>query len=524
VRSQQEGRVSQDIYIACRGKSVSSEAAYGTDGVASSFGMAFRRSTWWARANAEQPLNDEKACPRQGCEKSIVSPFDLYCREGEADSNEFHFVVGGTDRRLQTIAIYAARAVFGLLALLAARSGSRIPLDVGAGLAGGLILALPLRRFAVARSVAPIAWICIFVLTVAAHEGWLSAHGEDLSITVILGIAVCGLVLAVLAHEGEPSVRLLHRGVAGGLVVALGAGLLFAAFELGLGTTSGPLREASLLVAVAALGSVLGGMALTGFVIGFREVKTNDIEPHRAPQLKRPPRAHFGDPPPPSLRSFFARVAHVVRVAMVRLINGCAEVAYRALRMAVDAVNVTIRLALQLEFVIRLSAWWALRLLGRATLDAIEALRIAAGIVGAVALRWTTCTMLGLGLLAGAAQLATLAARLFESYLGGSTLLDGVGAPVLAVAAGAMLVAVWWAVTKWPIVDVVRSALHSIGGAGPSLFLTLVALGWIDGIAGLLGFGPIRPGLLTVGGTLILLVGGGYVLARERRRPGESHG
>jgi hypothetical protein len=481
------------------------------------------RTVWWARAHAEQPLPGETTCPRPDCSKSTTSPFDLYCRSGDSSSNEFHFVVAGSNRRVQTFAIYATRGLFGLLALLAARSGSRIPLDIAACLAGGLLLLLPLRRFPASRIVAPVAWTCIFALTLAAHQNWLDPSGEAGVTTGLLVLAALGLVLAVALRRDDGETPVLHRAVAVGLATALGATVVFIAFVLGVGSASATAHHAALLVLVLALGSVVGGTALTGFVIGFREVTVSDLARRKEPRLRKPARLHLSDPAPFVVQTFLTRVAFVALVAMVRLMNGCGEVLDRAIGVAVDAVNTLTRVCFELEFIVRMAIFWTLRLLGRAAIDAIAALRATAREVANVVVRWASSTVLGLALLIGAAQFGVDAAAMFESYLTGGTLLDGIGAPMLVLVMGAALVVVWWALTKSDFVEMLRSALHTAEGAGPALFLTLVALGWIDGIAGALGFGPIRPGWLTIGGTVVLVAGGTYVLARElRRRPDRS--
>jgi hypothetical protein len=502
---------------------VSSKATFSDSDATSSSWRKLVRTIWWARAQAEQPLPGATICPRPDCAKSTASPFDLYCRTGDSPSNEFHFVVAGGNRRVQTFAIYATRALFGLLVLLAARSGSQIPLDIAAGLAGALLLVLPLRRFPVSRVVAPVAWACVFILAVAGHQSWLRPSGEAGATTGILLIAALGLILAVALRRDDGAASVLHRSVSVGLATAIGALLMFIAFALGVGSASAAGREVALLVFVLALGSVVGGTALTGFVVGFHEVTVSDIEQRKAPRLGKPPRLHLSDPAPFLVQTFFARVAFVALVAMFRLVNGLAEALDRAIGVAVDVVNSIMRVCFELEFLLRLAFLWVLRLLGRAAIDAIAALRAAARVVAEVVVRWASSTVLGLALLIGAAQLGVEAAALFESYLTGGALLNGIGAPMLILAMGVALVAIWWTLTKSDLADILRSALHTVEGAGPSLFLTLVALGWIDGIAGMLGFGPIRPGWLTIGGTVVLIVGGSYVVTRElRQRPGRS--
>jgi len=77
---------------------------------------------------------------------------------------------------------------------------------------------------------------------------------------------------------------------------------------------------------------------------------------------------------------------------------------------------------------------------------------------------------------------------------------------ILATLASAVLVLLWWALTKWPLRHVGESAQHTSEQAGPTAFLTLLATGWLDGIAGFLGVGPIRPGLLTISGIVVLAI------------------
>lgn len=58
---------------------------------------------------------------------------------------------------------------------------------------------------------------------------------------------------------------------------------------------------------------------------------------------------------------------------------------------------------------------------------------------------------------------------------------------------------------------------------GPTLFLTLVALGWANGLLGMLGIGRLRPGWLTIGGTLILGISLAYAFARQRHESAQPH-
>ncbi len=138
--------------------------------------------------------------------------------------------------------------------------------------------------------IVPVAWVCIFVLTVAAHQNWRRPGGDSGATTGVLLIAALGLVLAVALRRDDGAMGVQHRGVAVGLAAALGALSMFIAFTLGVGSASDATREASLLVFVLALGSVVGGTALTGFIVAFHEVTMSDVEHRKQPHLGKPAR------------------------------------------------------------------------------------------------------------------------------------------------------------------------------------------------------------------------------------------
>lgn len=498
----------------------------GATGEASPGAGSSGRSTWWARRDPETPLAEKTECSKVQCTKSTASPFDLYCREGDsANPNEFHFVVLGASQRLQTAGVYCARALLGLLALLAAESGSPVPLDIAAGLAGLLLLVLPLRQFRASRLVAAVGWTCSLAVVLAARETWLGSSDEDVVQAVVVIAAALALVVAVVAYrDAEPSADLLHRGVATALSLAVAAALLFVAFELGVGEASSSISRALLLICILAVGGVAVGTALTGFLVAFESVNIEDVKPRRARRYAEPRFRHRPDPPAFAVATPLSRAVHVGLVAMTRTVNRCVDALGYSVRIVVRAVNAIAHAWAWAEFSIRRLAIWACRLIGRATLDALSALRLAMLVVAVVARRWMESTVLGVALFIVAAELTVTTCSLFASYLKGGDLLEGVGGIALALPVTGALVLTWWTLTKWPALHVARSALHTVEGAGPSLFLTLVALGWVDGVVGILGFGPIRPGVLTIGGTALLVVSTGYLLLKERRGQPEPSG
>jgi hypothetical protein len=325
---------------------------------------------------------------------------------------------------------------------------------------------------------------------------------------------------------------LAHRGLVIALSVLFAAGLLFLLFAVGAGGTNGSVREALLLVCIAALSSALGAAALTGFNEGFHTVNREGIKRREWKGLFKPrsegvaatPRRAVSETP---ALTGLARIVHVLVTGMealgARLVVMLKRTARRTGDVLKRALDRLIRWILLVEYAVRREVIWLARLLRVATLDAVDALREAAKVAGSIVCRWTESTVLGLLLLLLAAEIAALACELFSSYLNGGTLPEGIGALALVLPAAGALVGVWWTLTRWSVKEIVASVQHTFEGTAPTLLLTLVALGWADGIAGLLGLGPIRPGWLTIGGSLILAAVAVYSYL-DQRREGESPG
>jgi hypothetical protein len=476
-------------------------------------------SPWWARRQREQSDWTAAPCPKSDCPNATASPFDLYCRVEEAaestapaEGGQFHLVVLGSDRRTQVAAVYVTRAAFGVLALIAAAAASRIPLYIGAGLAGTLLLATSLRHFRRSRIVGPAAWIAVLAMVVAVREGWVDGSPSGHPAGILLAALMASCVAAAAVHRSERRPQdIAHRGLVLALSILFAAALLLALFALGVGSVGDTVRNALLLVCLGALSGALGGTALTGFVRGFREANLDGVRRREWKDLagrtgRRSPAARATPTPHGFVERLGSVVARVVTLLGTRLIE-----------MLIRAVDSLAREALRIEYAIRCAAIWLARLLALATIDALAALYAAAAVAARIVYQWVESTLLGLLLLACAAEAAALACALFASYLGGGTLPEGLASLALTLPATGALVAVWWVLTKWPAREIAQSAQHTLEGAAPTVLLTLVALGWADGIAGLLGAGPIRPGWLTIGGSAILLVVAGYSFVKQRR-------
>lgn len=461
-------------------------------------------SAWWAGGGVESPEPARWRCGRQDCANYSVGALDLFCAPAETTgSDTAHLLAFSGSPRVQTAALYALRALFGALALIAAAAGSSVPLDLAAALAGLLALALPLRGFRRARVVAPLLWLGAVAWAIAAREDAINSNVSELIVLGICAVALLALV-AALALLGRRDQDLGTQAVSLALVFALACGLLWLALTFGLGQLDPAVTTITLLLCVGTLGGALASAVLAGLVRGVRVVKHHrEFRPPRrltAPQLRAP-----ATPPSPATKGFAAQTLYVFSRGAARVATALANALNLVLRLAYKAAEkLLLALALGAHHARRVTVWLA-KLLAAATAEAAEILRTATAIVRRVAVDWLRMTVLALAATALAAQGAIWACSLFASYLGGASVLDAAAAILLALASGGVCVLVWWSLNRQTSGEVASSALRSAEAIGPTMFLTLVALGWIDGLIGLLGYGPIRPGYLTFAGTAVLI-------------------
>lgn len=455
---------------------------------------ALWRSSWWARRHPEQPL-ERSACPRSDCRQAPIGDFDLYC----GNAREPHFLLLGADRRLQVTAVYAVRSLLALLALIAAASASRLPLYGDAAIVGLLVLALPLRRFPISRIVAPLGWLAAIGVAVTLHEGWIDTRASDDVFTGVVAMLAAALLIMLLIKE-ERIEDVAERALAGGMGAAVAIGLAGTAFSLGVGAVPAAARQLLWWIALSALGGSIAGAALVGFFRGARRVDYD--RPFVAPQplTRRPlrvPSAAARRTP----RKWLALMLHSVALPLARQVVKAID---RLLDEMLRKVNDARRAIAWLWQRAGIWAHRAAQLVAHTARAAAVALLSAATHVLRFVRRWIESTVLGAAVLAGASAGAIAACDLFESYLRHGSLLNGIGAYALALVAAAALVVLWWALPKQPLRKVAAGAQRNATYAGPSIFLTLVALGWVDGLVGIAGYSPIRPGVLTIAGTIVI--------------------
>ncbi len=480
-----------------------------------------QRSFWWARRHPEPPLPPD-VCAKDGT--TGTGPFDLYCSDGEE-----HFILFSRSSLLHHGILYSFRVALGALALASASFKTAAPMYAAAGLIGFALLAFPLRAFRTSRYVTVALWATALTLAAADYENAISAATVRAIVSAALALVIVALIAAVALHpfssedEDAPS-EIAVRSVASGLVV----GLAFVLAEM-LGSTSlgrhfvhvvPSLRHAALLAGLTILTGTVVVAAAFGFLRGVH-VADRDVEllikgepKLRLIVLARPPapvrpKFHHGD--------FVARLAFAANAAAVALarrfidaINGTFRAVARAAlllkRIARNVVNALHHLAVLAMRALTqaLIATW--RVIATALASVIRPLRHA---TRSLAL---TAALLGL-----AAGLTVYAAHHFSVYLISGGVGNGLLGLVVASAVVLLLVAVWWAATGWPAAEVLPAGGRLLERAGPTAYITALALAWADGIVGWAGVGPITPGWLTGAATALLTA---VVVTTTVRTPG----
>jgi cbb3-type cytochrome oxidase subunit 3 len=459
---------------------------------------------WLTSARAEQPPFS-KTCGHHGCTNAVSGPFDLFCAPTDG-GGALHLLPLVGQKTAQTISVYALRSIFALLPLLAATSHSAIPLYVGACIAGVLILALPLRSFAVAGVLAPVLWICAIGVAASIREGQLDAAAtNDVELTlVVLTLAVLlGTVFMRRGPEGDRDLTLC--GISTGLAVVLVTGALCIAFTLGFANVTKTVPHILLIACISAAGGVFTTAVIASLVRGVRSVK-HMRRFTRPGQLEPKP---FRQPIPPraGAQDVLSRLLFRLQWIFIRIATAAVEAVNSAVRLICGVVNLMVLWVALAVHYCKLVFVWIAKLLAAAADETVRTINAAARALAEALSRWAQTTALGVALFAAAAGAAANACSLFRSYLDGGTLPHAILSIVLALLAIVALAMVWWALTRRPARDVAKAAQRNAEAAGPVIFITLVALGWIDGIVGILGYGPMRPGWLTVAGTVVLMLG-----------------
>lgn len=456
---------------------------------------SFKR--WWAGTERAEV----QACPAPDCGSTGKTEFDEYCDNG-------HLMFFADQPTVQRIAINAVRVAIAFLAAIAAVRESSWPLYAVSAVIGLAVIILPLRRFAMARLVAAFGWIISLGIAAGVREDVVAAEtARELAVVlvlVLLGVAVAAVFLDADVGAEDAVARAIGASGVGGLgMVLVGA---FMSTSLGERLLSAPASVNSLFLyagALTALGAV-SAAAACGIVRGIRTANY-DVAPlidrprrRAAPQISSrstPQRPHVGFGPQ------LVFVVHVFAARIIRHIADALNVGLRVLWRTVFLVSLSVVGAINAGFIFVLRVLCAvgsavaqtMRLLGSSIAGASWPLR-----------GWLRRVAGTAAALIAAAVMAGFASARFGDYLVSGGLKNAAGALLAAALLPIALGSIWWTVTSESVAVVRASIGELLADAGPYAFLTMLTIGWALGVAGWMGIGEIRPGILTYLGTAIV--------------------
>lgn len=464
---------------------------------------------WWLRLGFEHGDVSEH-CPVEGC--TAPRPIDVYCPE---HSTLLIFQSAPGVRRRWLFANILRVVAIGVVGL-GAEWVSAVPIFLVTAVAAAGILLIRLRGYRFARAVAFVAWAAIasFVLLINVLD--ISAHDRTaVLVCTFLALAVLawGFLLArgssyVIDDEELPDE--VGRQAVIGVVATVGA----APAALILWWITSDVIDAPDLVnnwlLGAAAGAAVGAVMIAAVASAVRSYKKIDAgvarmfhrraDPQRLDWATRPKSvlerrrsaaigkqaSHlelFALRLQVALASSASGFANIVRLAGTRFLNFIIDIAETFHGALVRSRR---RFRMTLEY------------MGRCLNQALRVLVE----LGTRALRAVFLPLVGLAL---AALGAWWCADNLIAYLNDGPLLDA----VLAALAGVLVLVgcflAWAAWANAPIRAALRVEVETLETISPDALLMLVAGGWLLGIAGWLGFGPVRPGPITIGATVLLL-------------------
>lgn len=444
------------------------------------------------------------------------SSVDVYCRDPR--HGDLLLLRDWPSGRMRWWAVNALRtAVVGLVVLSAGLEAVwpiyLLATAVGAGCIGLLLHAHPF-----AQAVGIAGWLVSMMVAWSLAAVSVDGDARRVVVTVIVGLPVAlGAILGVLV------IRYVTRDLVDGVLReatgAVGASVVTAAvLILVWWATIGPLADRFVEVPegvsrwflVSGLGSVLSGMlaAAIGGLLLSRRVLDRHVRPwiENEPDQRRvnwaysrelveaPSRQDLGTQLVWRLTLFGQRLSRsMVRLAR-QAVNGLLAVeaaARRALRRGANAVHRRLVLVgRRVVFVLTRGR----RILLAGTLASVQASGYSAGPIGAY-----------VAAIGGSLAALHLASSYTEYLVDGSVLGLAAGAAwsVAGLALGAVMVE---RLATVPTREVVRSVERFVSNAAPDVAIFVVISGWVVGVPGTFGYGPIRVGWVTGVGTLVLMV------------------
>ncbi|WP_198587002.1 hypothetical protein [Glycomyces xiaoerkulensis] len=461
---------------------------------------------WWLVIGYEQP-GPVYGCSDPGCAVAEIAPTDLYCR------THGHFLPAATWPlgRARFVVANAARIAVCAGFLLTALLDSPIPAWVVGLAVATVAIAAPLRVYPATRAFAASCWTLVALAAATQTrnlEGFLTALGVALPTVWFLYSAA----LSWGVDHWRPRIAAADRG----------AGYVAASLSFALPALVVSLQGFPALRIAAAVGLVgaAAGAVTVGIVSGGMRIDT--VVSAQLPYPPRPPRLNWTLPPKQPAATAagpFDRLG----LALSRFAHGSLRVSAIAARTAADGTRLFLHL---LAIVVIGLVNWLVRVVVRTWRRMVRTLTTACRtlwwalwITAAATVRSFRVLVLPVALFAAAGIAVLRWADHVHRYLIDGAIADLAGLGATAAIALLALTAAWMLLSANPLVGSVRSATHSAENAGANGVVLTTVGGWTIGLPGLLGFGPIRVGWLTIGATVLLVAAFLSLLARRRRSP-----
>ncbi|MEV6527260.1 hypothetical protein AB0M43_35555 [Longispora sp. NPDC051575] len=481
--------------------------------------------SWWARLGFEsgRPVT---GCPDVGCDLTDLHPIDVYCVSHERFLPFAHRYPG---RRRFLVVNLVRTAVLGAF-FLAALWNTSVPLDLLAAVAAGAVLVLPLRHHRTARVAAGGLWAVACVLGMLA--AWTGEGTHRVIGTGVLWVLAAASALyagqsaaryAVARHSAAidpaaPPRMPAHAAAAVAaavLVVPVTAGLALAHRFGPSGWVLTLPPAVTVWLSGATLAGALGVLLLT-VIVGFL---------HGSALIDRTVHPLLGMPVRPRRLGWaLARRSGgrgLPRTMLERFGETATDTAWRAVsslvlvvRMLAEVLRVsayycTVAAAHVLNWAHR-QAWIFARRVRKAMTCAGWALRDGASVATVVAVDLLRIVVAPVVLAGGAIGFLLVGVDGVRGYLVADSWPDLAVAVAACLATTCLLAAVCVGLHGAPF----RAGLSAIRRTTeltlPQLVLLAAVGGWILGLPGTLGHGPVHVGALTVTLTILLVAMAGW--------------
>lgn len=436
----------------------------------------------------------------EGCDAARIRPTDLYCDQHDRFLPFSRMSGAG---KIFVVALVAF-LVYGSVELTA-QLDSAVPVNLGYILVGLGAIALPLRNFRRTCWVTAALWLAISGLALAFPL--TDAHFHAVAAAAFLLVVLAGTTLVSMFYAGPLDED--AAGIASGLAVRQ---LLGAMGALAIGFAS-PLAgrvwqaqgPAIGRVAFFAAAILAAGTLVTAIVGGFvKSSKRSDDRPVRQiGSPKKPAREPRQTKTTTARRDILGRAAdrlwvmfyNVKEVIRTVSINVLRTVAYVIWKLVISLVNWVVKVLVLTWRYVAAGVKHTVRLGRDAVRDAVVALVRAAIFV-----------LVPVSALAGAGLLVAISADETRRYIATGAL--SVLLQIIVVQFLALLLATvaWIMLASQRRRDSLASAQSSATITAPYLLLFVAAGGWLLGLPGTFGHGPIRVGFLTLTSTALIIV------------------